>query len=138
VTFDDGGALGAMRSTILLMDDNPDDLRLYSRALGRAGYRPITSLIGDNSFSFPEHETPDLVLLDYRFANSLPIQSVARLVRDNFPKAMLVLLSSLPELPAEMEGLVDGFMQKLAPVTVAASVGIWLEIRKAKELKNAE
>jgi CheY-like chemotaxis protein len=121
-----------MRPTILLVDDDADHLRLYSRGLSYAGFRPITALVGGHGVSFPEHETPEIVLLDYRFGGFLTPQNVARLIRASYPSALLILLSSVPELPADITGLVDGFIQKHDPVAVAEFVGIRLEGRKAK------
>ena len=114
-------------TTILLVDDDPVDLQLFTRALKHAGYRPISAVVGDTGMVFPEHENPALVLLDYRFSSVLRAPDLARLIRSNYPSAHLLLLSSLPSLPAEMDRLVDGFISKNSPENIVRNVDEWLK-----------
>src|ERR1700760_2054724 len=90
------------RTTILLIDDDPAHLTLYSKGLSYAGFRPIVALVGSQGVSFPDHESPDLVLLDYQFSSLITPQQATRLIRDRYPHALLILLSSRPVLPADM------------------------------------
>ena len=116
-----------MRHTILLVDDDPAHLQIYAGVLKQAGYRPITALIGKSGVSFPEHEIPTLVLMDYRFNSGLGPRDIASLIRGRYPQATLILLSSLPDLPADMGDLVHGFIQKRDPEYVLAAVQVWLQ-----------
>jgi CheY-like chemotaxis protein len=120
-----------MRQTVLLVDDDPAHLQIYSGALKNAGYRPIAAVIGQSGVSFPEHENPSLVLMDYRFNSRLGPQEVAALVRDRYPAAKLVLFSSLPELPADMTSVVDGFIRKRDPEILVQGLAMWLERAKS-------
>jgi CheY-like chemotaxis protein len=118
-----------IRTTILLLDDDPAHLQLYAHALSSAGYRPVIAVIGLDGVSLPAHERPALVLLDYRFNSSLTVRQVAQLVRDQYPDSKFILLSSVPEVPTEIGGLADGFMQKGSPETLVTSVELWLTKR---------
>jgi len=43
-------------------------------------------------------------------------------LRDLFPHALVVIFSVLRELPAEMKGIVDGFLNKGDPARLALEV----------------
>lgn len=114
----------------MLVDDSKSDLHLYARSLTQAGYRTLTALIGSAGVSFPEHESPALILMDYRFHSSLSPQELAKLLREHYPSALLILLSGIEDLPADMGGLTDGFMRKPAPDKAAELVDLWLSFRQ--------
>ena len=108
--------------TVLLVDDSFIDLHLYSRPLREAGYRPITSLIGPEFGGIHVNEHPSLILLDYRLKSNVSALDLVKILRDLFPESLIVLLSVLPDLPAEMKGLVDGFLHKGDPARLAVEV----------------
>lgn len=53
-----------MDKTILIVDDNPDDLRLIAMALGRNGYKITTAENGQQAIEKAFNETPDLIIMD--------------------------------------------------------------------------
>lgn len=102
----------AIPKTVLLVDDNPSDLRVYSHALRDAGYRPITTLIGADFLGFHHNEKPALILLDSSPGAVLSVATIARVLRDVFPGSPIILFSTSATLPPEMNGIVDAFLQK--------------------------
>ena len=96
----------------VLVDDNPSDLRLYSRALKDAGYRPITTLIGTDYFGIHDNEHPALILLDYAVSSRISAAQTAQILWEVFPSSPTVVFSALTDLPSEMKELVDGFIPK--------------------------
>lgn len=103
-----------MRQTILLVDDDPARLNLLARLIKQAGFRTITARIGPSGVSFPEHEQPVLVLLDYGSGSERNARDIAALIRLQYGSTRLVLLSSRSSLPPEMAGLVDEFAHGMA------------------------
>lgn len=129
----------AIPKTVLLVDDNPSDLRVYSLALRNAGYRPITTLIGADFMGFHYHEKPALILLDSRPGAVLSAATIAKVLRDVFPASPIILFSMSASLSPEKKGIVDAFLQKGDVERLIATVrGILSEATKADEATAAE
>lgn len=104
------------KTTVLLIDDDPSHLKLYSLILGRQGYRVVTSLVGMRSVDFPRGGADvNLVVMDYRLNSVLTGPDVAKLVREKFPEVPIMLLSEYQWMPDDMTGLVDAFVTKGNP-----------------------
>jgi two-component system, NtrC family, response regulator GlrR len=113
------------RKTILLVDDDAQHLKLHALVLKKAGYRPITTVVGSLAFGMHEHEKPALIFLDYRLNSALNARQVAGLLKETFPNAPLVILSGIDTLPDDMQGVADDFLRKGDPadlVTLADRV----------------
>ncbi len=108
-------------NTVLLVDDNPNDLYVYSRALTEAGYRLITTLIGTDVLGFHLLEKPALILLDAKPGSGLSAVTLAKLLHDIFPASPIVFFSMLAASP-EMDRVTDGFLQKGDPQKLVAMV----------------
>ena len=129
----------AIAKTVLLVDDNPSDLHVYSRALSEAGYRPITTLIGADFLGFHHHEKPALILLDSRPGTGLSAASIAKVLRDVFPTSPILLFSMSAGLSPEMKGIVDAFLQKGDAERLVATVrGILSKDTQADEATAAD
>ncbi|HBH45885.1 MAG: hypothetical protein A2445_01610 [Candidatus Jacksonbacteria bacterium RIFOXYC2_FULL_44_29] len=50
--------------TILFIEDDPVQQKIYSFAFTKAGYRLLSALDGDTGLDLAEREQPDLILLD--------------------------------------------------------------------------
>jgi DNA-binding response OmpR family regulator len=101
--------------TVLLVDDDSKHLTLHSLFLKKAGFRPVVALTGPDAVSFPENETPVLIFLDYHLNTTINALQAGRLLRDTFPGAAIVVLSSDDSMPSEMKGFADGFVRKGDP-----------------------
>lgn len=101
--------------TILLIDDDHTHLQIESILLNRLGYRIVTSLVGRESFTLPDGASPGLIFLDYRLNCTVTSKQIASLLRETFPNAAIILLSSADAMPEEMARLVDGFITKADP-----------------------
>lgn len=117
--------------TILLVDDDSQHLMLHSLVLKKAGFRPITTLVGSLSVGMHEHENPALIFLDYRLNTALSSRQVALLLRERFPQARLIIMSSFDALPEEMKGVADGFVHKGEPEHLVAIAREFLPDEKA-------
>src|ERR1700760_2835324 len=101
--------------TILMVDDDREHLQMQSLIMHQSGFRVVTVVVGQTSFSLPETERPGLILMDYRLNSNLTAPQVAGLLRQTFPGVPIVLLSSMPEMPPEMAALIDRFIKKGEP-----------------------
>ena len=71
-----------MSKRILIIDDEPDVLKLAAFRLKRWGYEILTANDGQTGLEIIENERPDLVLLDLRLPN-LDGVDVCRQVKNN-------------------------------------------------------
>jgi CheY-like chemotaxis protein len=101
--------------TILMVDDEPQHLKMQSWFMNEAGFRVVTVVVGRTSFSLPEMERPGLILMDYRLNCELTPTQIVGLLRQTFKDAPIVLISSADAMPEEMSPLVDGFIKKADP-----------------------
>jgi CheY-like chemotaxis protein len=76
-----------MGSTILYIEDNPDNLMLVKRALEARGYKLIQALNGLNGVAAAEREEIDLILLDINLPD-IDGYEVARRIRSSGKPAL--------------------------------------------------
>ncbi len=83
------------RHKILIVDDNPVILRLYTRLLRRAGFHPITATDGHEALTLILNERPDAAVLDYMLPKLSGIE-ICREVRrrDDLNKIKLILFTT--------------------------------------------
>ena len=117
--------------TVLLIDDDPSQLKLYRWILERGSFAVVQALVGGSSVDLPDSAevSVDVVLLDYRLSSQLTAAEIADLVRARFPNVPIIVLSDLPFIPEEAKIYSSGFVQKGEPEkllkTVAAAVTLW-------------
>lgn len=101
--------------TVLLVDDDPSHLKLYSLIVASAGYRALTALAGKDKVDLPAGETIDLAVLDYRLGNGLTAREVAKQVNASFPTAPVLILSDMLWMPDDIAPFAAGFVRKGEP-----------------------
>lgn len=100
---------------ILIIDDEPAHLKLYSWILQREGFHTTTALVEQNGIELPpSNEEFDLTLLDYRL-QGLKAVDVARKIRDLWPAMRIVVLSDMMWIPDDMATVANGFIRKGEP-----------------------
>ena len=85
-------------TTILLIDDNPDDLAMWSKALqtSTAHYSVLTATSGEGALDLLRHEQIDCVLLDLDLPEVSGFELLFRLVGDRkAPETPVVVLTRL-------------------------------------------
>ena len=100
---------------VLIVDDNPSHLEIYSMLVKQAGITPITALVQFKGVDFPKDEPVGLVLLDYRLNSLKTSAELAQEIRQIYPLAPIVVLSDLWSLPTDIEPHVDAFVRKGEP-----------------------
>ena len=113
--------------TVLLIDDDPSHLKLYSLIVGRAGFRALTALVSGPSLELPSEETVDLCLLDYRIGTALSSVDVARRLQQIFPAKPIVILSDMPWMPDDVAPYATAFVRKGEPEKIVEMIGRLVE-----------
>lgn len=107
--------MNALRPTVLVIDDDPQHLRLASMVLERGGFHAETALVRSNAVAFPEMPPPDAVALDYRLNSTLTAVDVANMVHSRYPGVPIVVLSVLPWMPDDIRSHAQSFVTKGEP-----------------------
>ncbi|MCK4725274.1 MAG: response regulator, partial [Anaerolineales bacterium] len=95
-----------MADRVLLVDDDPDTLRLVSIMLQRQGYDVGAASSGTQALSMIEKEQPDLILLDVMMPDIDGFE-VARRIRSNPSSANVPIIMFTAK--AQVEDRVKGF-----------------------------
>lgn len=115
----------APNSTVLLVDDNPAHLTLYSLILEQAGHRASVLLVEGSQPEFPSSGV-DLILLDYRLG-MVSSAELAKKLRAHFPAAPIIVLSDMQWMPQDIAPYATTFVRKGEPeqllATIAATIG---------------
>lgn len=100
---------------ILIIDDEPAHLKLYSWILQREGFLTTTALVERSRIELPAiQEEFDLTLLDYRL-QGIKAVDVAKKIRDQWPGMRIVVLSDMMWIPEDMAPVANGFIRKGEP-----------------------
>lgn len=109
-------------NTILIIDDDPLHLKIYTWILEREGYQCRTALVGSKDVDLPQDEKIDLVLLDYRLSSSLTAPDIANQLKSLFPDVPIVVLSEAPWMPEDMSAHAIAFINKGNPQRLVNTV----------------
>lgn len=71
-----------MNKTILIIDDEPDLVRLTTFRLQHAGYHVITASNAQSFFETIKSEMPDLILLDLHLSGTSGFE-ICRMIKEN-------------------------------------------------------
>ena len=100
---------------ILIVDDDPSHLEIYSIMVQKAGFEPIPLLV---RFSGPDpipDSGIDLVLLDYCLNSVKTAPEIAQQIRSKFSSIPIILLSDLWSAPSDVVPFITQFVRKGEP-----------------------
>ncbi|HZU41191.1 MAG TPA: response regulator [Terriglobales bacterium] len=109
--------------TVLIVDDDPSHLKLYSWIVQRGGFQAAVALVGSRTVEYPKDRQVDVIALDYRLASTLTAPQIASELRQLFPDAPIIVLSELSWMPAEMEPYAKAFVSKGEPQDLLDLIG---------------
>lgn len=116
-----------MTDKILIVDDDPETIRLIGMVLQRQGYQIIPAYNGEDAIKFVLKELPDLVLLDIMMPE-LDGYQVTRELRDNpqtanIPILMFSAKSQVDDRVAGYKSGIDDYLTKpIHPAELVARV----------------
>jgi DNA-binding NtrC family response regulator len=100
---------------ILIIDNEPGHLMLYSWILQREGFLTTTALVERSEVELPPvQEEFDITLLDYRL-QGIKAVDVAKKIRTQWPGMPIVVLSDMMWIPDDMAPVANGFIRKGEP-----------------------
>jgi DNA-binding response OmpR family regulator len=133
-----------MAEKILIVDDDPETLRLVRLILQRQGYLVATAINGMQGITMARTEQPDLVLLDVMMPDldGYQVCSQIRLNPDtaNVPIIMFTAKSQVEDKVAGYDAGVDDYITKpIHPAELAAHIRSLLSRRKTQgEIKPSQ
>ena len=85
--------------SILIVDDNPDNLRLLSGILSKKGYKVRPALSGPLALQSVQSSPPDLILLDIKMPDMNGYEVCSRLKTDEKTRDVpVIFISALDEI----------------------------------------
>jgi CheY-like chemotaxis protein len=132
------------KSLILIVDDNPDNIRILGTALKSLECDLSFALSGESALNMIEEEIPNLILLDVMMPNMTGFQVCKKLKSDSKTKDIeIIFITAAINLEKELKGLalgaIDYIHKPISIPIVQAKISLHLERiknKKALYLKN--
>jgi CheY-like chemotaxis protein len=122
----------ASSTTVLLVEDNDDNLRIYSTFLTYSGYRVLEAVDGEEGLATARAERPDVILMDVSIPK-LDGYEVTRLLKaDPLTAQIPVIAVTAHALPADRERAFDAGCDSYIPKPAEPRVVV-AEVRKVLE-----
>ena len=112
----------ASHPKVLIFDDDPMHLEIYSLLMKQAGYDALPTLVRFVGTEIPCGECIGLVLLDYRLNSTKTSPELASEIRTLYPAVPIIVLSDLWSLPTDIAPFVNGFVRKGEPAKLLETV----------------
>ena len=114
-------------ATVLLVEDNEDNLRIYSTFLTYSGYRVLEAADGEAGLALARSELPDVILMDVSIPKMDGYEVTRRLKADPATAQIPVIALTAHALPSDRDRALDagcdGYIPKPAePRLVVAEV----------------
>lgn len=95
--------------TILVVDDQPDNVFILQDRLQREGFRILTAYDGQTCLAIAEKNSPDLILLDVMMPGLSGFDVCERLVKNELTKFIpVILVTALTDVEDIKQGLQSG------------------------------
>ncbi|HEY2189055.1 MAG TPA: response regulator, partial [Caldimonas sp.] len=123
---------------ILVVDDNPTNIKILQTRLASAGYAIVTAADGEEALVAAREATPDLILLDVMMPKLDGIEVCKRLRADpDFPFTPIILVTALSESKDVIAGLEAGGDEYLTkPIDHGALLARVRSMLRIKELHD--
>jgi two-component system, cell cycle response regulator DivK len=117
----------SLPATVLLVEDNEDNLRIYSTFLTYSGYRVLEAADGEAGLALARSELPDVILMDVSIPKMDGYEVTRRLKSDPATAQIPVIALTAHALPSDRDRALDagcdGYIPKPAePRLVVAEV----------------
>jgi signal transduction histidine kinase len=118
---------------ILLVDDNPNNLKVLAEAIQRHGWKALMATDGESAIEQAEYADPDLILLDVMMPNIDGFETCRRLkansITQNIPVIFMTALSDATDKVKGLEmGAVDYITKPFQQEEVIARLKLHLKL----------
>ena len=103
------------RPCILIVDDDPEHLRIYGWIMKAAGLEPVAAQVTLDGVQLPAEGSFAVIVMDYRLTGSLTAVEAAQLIRRRFPEPPIIVLSDVFGMPADTAPYACCFVRKGEP-----------------------
>lgn len=119
--------------SILVVDDNPLNVRLLETTLAKEGYRVFKAFNGPDARELADTNKPDLILLDIQMPGETGFDVVKKLKSKGSTASIpVIFLTGVSEIDSKLEGFelgaVDYITKPFHPLEVSARVRIHLKL----------
>lgn len=126
------------KSLILMVDDNPENLRLLGSVLEQQGYATAFAINGKEALSFLRQEKPDLILLDVMMPGEDGYATCTRFKQIKELKMIPVIFLTAKTEPEDIlrgfdAGGVDYVKKPFSSAELLARVRTHIELKRARE-----
>jgi two-component system, cell cycle response regulator DivK len=109
---------------ILVVEDNPRNMKLVRDVLQATGYRTVEATTGERAVELASEHGPDLVLMDIQLPDIDGVETLGRLRADESTAAIPVIALTAQAMKGDRERFLaagfDGYVSK--PVDIAGLV----------------
>ncbi|MGA2821334.1 MAG: response regulator [Anaerolineales bacterium] len=106
-------------SRILVVDDEPDTLKLISLTLERAGYEVIECLSGEEALRKVPEEDPDMIVLDVMLPDLDGFEVARRLLAQHTPAPPILFFTARGSPEDQQTGRALGWGYLVKPVRLS-------------------
>lgn len=122
-----------MNTKILLVDDNPTNLKVLSGAMADSGWTILVATDGERALKQAEYALPDLILLDVMMPGMNGFETCAKLkINPQTQEIPVIFITALDEAVDKVKGLslgaVDYITKPFQQEEVLARVGVHLKL----------
>ena len=110
------------KASILVVDDDPMHLRIYSWIMNAAGFDAVTAQVHASEVILPANDRFDVVVLDYRLTGTLSAVEAAQQIRRKYPDPPIVVLSDVFGMPDDIAPYAQRFVRKGEPEKLIATI----------------
>lgn len=102
------------KNTVLIVDDDPTHLRLYTWVVQKAGHLALPCQVTGGELDLPQQPTFDVSVLDYKLG-TLTAENVARRLKSIAPDRPIIVMSDMMWMPDDVAPYAAGFVRKGEP-----------------------
>jgi two-component system cell cycle response regulator DivK len=130
------GALpAAVRKSVLIVEDNPLNMKLFSAMLAAQGYDVLEATDGAHGLDMAQHRHPDLIIMDIQLPSMSGLEVTRTLKSDEATRDIPIIATTAFAMRGDEEKILasgcDGYMAK--PIAISQ----FLELIETFMLKTA-